>query len=549
MGAFRTALRPTEGVEVDRWCYVHVDQVHLDLGPWRPMDGESRERIGLVLVETSWKARQRPYHQQKLALLLTNLRHFALEAQAAGHPVRVLHDERPYEAVLAEVADEVGPLHAMRWAERETREALQPLVQEGRLLLHPHTGWMTGHDLFQKAVGDRRPWRMDAFYRAARKASGVLLTDEGKPEGGKWSFDAENRLPWDGAVPLPDVPRFPPDAITAEVVDLVRTRYSHHPGRVTPDDLPASAADARRAWAWALEEAMPWFGPYEDAMTCEHRSLFHTRIAALLNLSRLLPAEVVADVEAADLPLNSREGFIRQVLGWREFVRHVHEATDGLRDGVQVAFSTDARPGAGWSGDWAAPAPAVDALGANLPLPAAFWGTSSGMACLDQVVDAVVEDGWTHHIPRLMVLANLATLLGVRPREITDWFWAMFTDAYDWVVEPNVLGMGTYATGPLMSTKPYVCGTPYLKRMGDACGDCAFSPSSTCPVSDLYWAFMARHGALFEGNVRMAMPMRTLARRDPEKRAADARVHAAVVEVLGRGEALRPADVTAARRA
>ena len=140
------------------------------------------------------------------------------------------------------------------------------------------------------------------------------LTDEGKPEGGKWSFDAENRLPWDGAVPLPNVPRFPPDAITAEVVDLVRTRFGHHPGRVTPDDLPASVDDARRAWAWALEEAMPWFGPYEDAMTSEHRSLFHTRIAALLNLSRLLPSEVVAEVEAADLPLNSREGFILSLI-------------------------------------------------------------------------------------------------------------------------------------------------------------------------------------------------------------------------------------------
>ena len=547
MGAFRDALLPAKREAVERWCYVHVDQLSLDVGPWRPTPDLPRSSIGLILVETSWKAKQRPYHQQKLALVLTNLRHFALEAQDAGHPVVVLHDERPYEDVLEAEAASTGPIHAMRWAERETRLALEPLEERGLLIVEEHAGWLTDRALFDRAVGGKRPWRMDAFYRAARKAHNVLLTEEGKPVGGKWSLDAENRLPWDGAVPLPEVPAFSPDAITLEVVHVVQSSYGHHPGRVTPTDLPASSADAERAWRWALEKAMPWFGPYEDAMTVQHRSLFHTRIATLLNLGRLQPKRVIHDVEHADLALNSKEGFIRQVLGWREFIRHVHDATDGLTEGVHVAYSTSSRPAGGWAGDWPDAPATVDALGDDVPLPEAYWGAASGLACLDDVTRAVLEDGWTHHIPRLMVLANLGTLIGVRPREMTDWFWAMFTDAYDWVVEPNVLAMGTYATGSLMSTKPYVCGTPYLKRMGDACKGCSFSPSSTCPISDLYWAFLARHAPLFEGNIRMAMPMRTLAKRSQAKRDADRRVHAKVVEVLGRGDVLTPDDVKGAR--
>lgn len=547
MGAFRDALKPVNRERVQRWCYVHPDQLNLDVGPWRPTPERPRSSIGLVLIETSWKAKRRPYHQQKLALVLTNLRHFALEAQEAGHPVLVLHDDRPYETVLMEQAEKLGPIHAMRWAERETRLALEPLEANGTLMIEEHAGWLTDRSLFDRAVGNKRPWRMDAFYREARKAHGVLVTEDGKPIGGKWSLDAENRLPWDGAVPLPEVPTFPPDAITREVVKTVETLYSDHPGRITPQDLPASAMDAERAWHWALDEAMPYFGPYEDAMTIQHRSLFHTRIATLLNLGRLQAGRVVHDVEQAELALNSKEGFIRQVLGWREFIRHVHDATEGLTEHVHVNMSTTSRPAGGWPGEWPDAPLTVDALGDDVPLPQAYWGAESGLACLDTVTTAVVEDGWTHHIPRLMVLANLGTLIGIRPRELTDWFWAMFTDAYDWVVEPNVLAMGTYATGPLMSTKPYVCGTPYLKRMGDACKDCAFSPSSTCPISDMYWAFLARHAPLFEGNFRMAMPLRTLSKRSPEKREADARVHATVVEVLGQARALTPQDVKQAR--
>ena len=449
-------------------------------------------------------------------------------------------------------------MRGLRWRLRTTAETLAA------------TGWSTttgclGSRLDLAPTADRRArlvqlCTIDTERASAAAFSANATMEEVNPHAGV-AYDAPTQALPDIAAtlasgekeapkqqePLPEVPKFPPDAITQEVVETVETLYGDHPGRVTPNDLPASAADAERAWRWALDEAMPYFGPYEDAMTVQHRSLFHTRIATLLNLGRLQAGRVVHDVERAELALNSKEGFIRQVLGWREFIRHVHNATDGLTEHVNVEMSTTSRPAGGWPGAWSAAPPTVDALGDDVPLPQAYWGTASGLACLDDVTRAVVEDGWTHHIPRLMVLANLGTLIGVRPRELTDWFWAMFTDAYDWVVEPNVLAMGTYATGPLMSTKPYVCGTPYLKRMGDACKDCAFSPSSTCPISDMYWAFLARHAPLFEGNFRMAMPMRTLAKRSPEKREADARVHARVVDVLGQARALTPQDVKEAR--
>ncbi|MEC7110995.1 MAG: cryptochrome/photolyase family protein, partial [Candidatus Thermoplasmatota archaeon] len=183
MGVFRKALKPINMDGVERWCYVHVDQLNLDVGPWRPTPERPRSAIGLVLIETSWKARQRPYHQQKLALVLTNLRHFALEAQEAGHPVIVAHDDRPYETVLEAHVDGLGPLHALGWAERETRLALEPLEDRGLLTVEDHGSWLTDGGLFDRSVGNKRPWRMDAFYREARKAHRILLTDEGKPVG------------------------------------------------------------------------------------------------------------------------------------------------------------------------------------------------------------------------------------------------------------------------------------------------------------------------------------------------------------------------------
>jgi deoxyribodipyrimidine photolyase-related protein len=236
-----------------------------------------------------------------------------------------------------------------------------------------------------------------------------------------------------------------------------------------------------------------------------------------MNLSRILPAQVVKDVVEAhargDVALASAEGFVRQILGWREFMRHVHRVTDGFRN-LDVHSEKPKPHNAG-----ATPS----ALGATLPLPAVYWGVKSGLNCIDTVVQQVIEEGWSHHITRLMVLSNLATLCGFSPRELCDWFWFAYVDAYDWVVEPNVLGLSTYADGGVTATKPYVSGAAYINRMSDYCGKCQYDPKKalgehSCPFTALYWTFLDQHRGELGNNPRLAMPYRTLEKKNASER-------------------------------
>jgi deoxyribodipyrimidine photolyase-related protein len=519
MSSFFQALRACQpkNTKGRRWLLVPYDQLHDGIGP---LAEEPAAQLGIVLVESSAKAARRPYHQQKLAMVLANMRHFALEQAARGVAVRYLATADDYATALGPVVRELGPLRVQRPAERELRAELKPLFDTGGLVEVPHGGWLTDRSDFAAITGP--PWRMDAFYRQVRRRSGVLM-ERGKPVGGKFSFDAENRKPWRGDPPPPAPPRFQVDAITAEVGELIRRSFGHHPGQLQLDQLPATAQDAARQWRWALQQCLPQFGPFEDAFSVHSSGLFHTRIAPLLNMHRLLPKQVLEDVLATRLPLASKEGFVRQILGWREFVRHVHEATDGFR-------MLDGKP--------------LDAnqLKAKQPLPPAFWGKPSGLRCLDHVVADVWREGYSHHITRLMVLGNLATLLNVDPRALTDWFWVAYTDAYDWVVEPNVLAMASFAVGELMTTKPYVAGSAYLHRMGDACGQCAFDPKTTCPITRLYWQFLDRNRTRLQGNQRMAMPLRTAEKRLPSDRKLDQATLQWVQAELMAGKELLPAD-------
>ena len=507
------------------WCFVPYDQLNDRLGALRRLPPE---RVGIVLVESEWKASRRPYHKQKLGLLLASQRHFALEQAARGVAVRYLSGRKSYAEQLLPLVKELGRLEMMRPAEYELREHLTPLVAAGLIEEIPHEGWLTKPSDFELATKGKAHWRMDAFYRHVRKRRGVLLDDEGKPLGGKWSHDADNRQPWRGTPAAPTPPRFEVDPITAEVCELVRTRFSHHPGRLVPETIPARRDQVEALWEWVKRQCMPNFGPYEDAMSVTSRQLFHGRISGVLNLHRLLPLRVITEVEALDIPLNSKEGFIRQVLGWREFVHHIHDASAGFRRGAQEKPppGTPASP---------------NALGANAPLPPAFWGEApSGFACLDQAVTEVWEDAYTHHINRLMVLSNWATLLDVSPRELTDWFWVGFEDAYDWVVEPNVLGMGTFALGDRMVTKPYVSGSAYIQRMSDYCDGCAFHPKRSCPMTSLYWSFLERHKASLEENPRMRIIMAALRKRSEDKKQQDRASFEAVSARLQAGGSVAP---------
>jgi deoxyribodipyrimidine photolyase-related protein len=553
MGVFRRLLSERQpDPSGRRWLFVPYDQLSDGIGP---LSREDPRTLGIILVENAWKAARRPYHKQKLGLILTNLRHFALEQAARGVAVRHLLAHGPYRNALERLVPELGPIRVMLPAERELRVDLQPLADAGGLEFIPHEGWLTTSQQFRLSAKKGPPWRMDAFYRQVRRESGILMA-KGKPTGGKFSFDVENRRAWKGDPPAPRPPTFPVDPIKREVAALFESILSHHPGRLNLDSLPGTRADAEALWSWAKQRCLPRFGPYQDAMSSRSSSLFHTRISALLNIHRVLPVSIVDDVLTMKLPLASKEGFIRQVVGWREFVRHVHVATDGFRKLPSGAPPIASLPGDGgysrWAGQpWPHNSSQDDAdggaepafLGGTGPLPPAYWGEESGLNCLDQIVSDVWNEGYGHHITRLMVLANLATLLDVSPRELTDWFWAAYADAYDWVVEPNVFGMGTFAVGDLMTTKPYVAGAAYVHRMGDYCETCSFDPKTNCPIADLYWAFLARHESLLRTNPRLRMVMATLRRRSASLRSRDAAVFHTVRDLLLAGARLTPENL------
>ncbi len=499
-----------------RWLFISYDQLSAAIGP---LSREDPSTLGIVLIENTWKASLRPYHKQKLALVIANLRHFALEQAARGVAVEHLYTDGPYHLALQQVAKRLGCLRVMRPAERELRTDLQPLINAGVLEEIPHEGWLTTPEQFRSSHPGGAPYLLERFYRRVRRETGILM-EKGEPVGGQYNFDKENRNPYRGDPSPPVLPAFKLDPIKEEVGNLIESQFAHHPGNLNLDALPATAKDAERHWSWAKRNALPLFGRYEDAMAQHASTLFHTRTSALMNILRLLPSRVVREAAALDIPIASKEGFIRQVLGWREFMRHVHEATDGFRTMPGGAAEVAQAPGDGgyarWSGKpWPSTAQdssqggaLVSILNADSPLPPAFWGRKSGLNCLDRVVADVWNEGWSHHITRLMILSNLAALLDVSPRELTDWFWIAYIDAYDWVLEPNVLGLGTFATGPLFTTKPYVSGANYIRRMSDYCDACRFVPGKTCPFTPLYWAFLERHRDLLERNPRLRIMFR-----------------------------------------
>ena len=527
-GIFSSKMKSFSSSDAETWWYLPYDQLNLDLLP-------TQESIGIILIESEKQAKRRPYHKQKLCYILSNMRHFALETQRKGTPVIYVSTNQQYDEPLLELAQEFGAIHMLRGAERELRLTLASLIEGGAIVEHPHPGWLTPQSWFTETVGSEPPFRMDRFYRRVRKEKGWLMEGD-SPVGGKFSHDADNRQPWKGEHQPPVAPLYPVDAIDEEVIAFVNDRFAEHPGEARLEHLPTNAGDHRQALEF-LSDILTLFGPYEDAMTKESRGLFHSRLASSVNIHRVLPQEVIDVVLNADVPLNSQEGYLRQMI-WREYVHHVHEVTDGFQS-LDIHSTAPPNRTAGWpmnidKDDAKHP----NYLNQTRPLPMAYWGQTSGMNCLDWAVESVMDEAWTHHIPRLMVLSNLAQLMDIEPRQLTDWFHAAFIDAFDWVVEPNVLGMGTFALGDAMMTKPYVSGTPYIKKMGDFCTSCKFHPTKTCPISPMYWAYFERHKDEFSGNHRLAMTLRTLQKRSEEKKANDVQAFLNVTNTLSEGKSL-----------
>jgi deoxyribodipyrimidine photolyase-related protein len=449
----------------------------------------------------------------RIAIFLAAMRHFRDELRSRGFPVDYAplggHAHATLDAALGDALQRLRPERVIAIKPGEWRLA-QSLPQVCR---DANVPWSERPDLhfysdeidFAEWAKGKKELRLEFFYRWLRKREGVLMED-GQPVGGRWNFDAENRETFGkkgpGLVPAPI--GFAPDATTREVIALVNERFSAHPGTLDAFDWPLSAADARAALDDFIARRLPSFGLYQDAMWREEPWLYHSRLSAAMNMKLLSPRTVVDAAVAAwrdgRAPIEAVEGFVRQILGWREFVRGVYwlRMPDFLDD---------------------------NALGADAPLPGFYWDGGTDMACMRDALRQTLDLGYAHHIQRLMVTGLFSLLLGVRPREIHAWYLAVYVDAVEWVELPNVLGMSQYADGGRMVSKPYAASGKYIQRMSNYCSGCRYDPGEAlgpkaCPFTTLYWDFLDRHAARFRDHPRAGMQWRNLDRLSDERRAA-----------------------------
>ena len=475
------------------------------------LDGLDPERDVVLLVEVEAEATYVRHHKQKIVFLLSAMRHFAAELQAQGITVDYVRLDAPdnrgtFGGELERAIDRHRPARIVmtepgEWRVREMMETWRdglPVPLE----IRPDTRFFASHDAFAAWAGTKRQLRMEYFYRTLRRQTGLLMEGE-QPAGGRWNFDPENRRRLPDKVPLPHRRRFAPDAVTREVMALVETRYGAHFGTLDDFGWAVTRDDALRALDDFIDSALPRFGDYQDAMKAGEDFLFHGLLSPYLNAGLLTAREVCQRAQAAygegAAPLNAVEGFIRQILGWREFVRGLY-----WHDMPDYADTNH--------------------LGAHRNLPDFYWTGETDMACLRAVVDVTRRTAYAHHIQRLMVTGNFALLAGIDPRQIEAWYLAVYVDAFEWVELPNVHGMVLHADGGRLGSKPYAASGAYINRMSDYCRGCAYDPAvkdgpGACPFNILYWAFLMENAEALAGNPRMAMPYRTLERMAPERRA------------------------------
>jgi len=470
-----------------------------------------RGRDVIVMGESVAETRYVWHHVKKLVLVLSAMRHHAEWLRGQGWHVDYRHidDDPPADGFTGLVADlcrrqqvdEIVVTRPGEWRVLNEIRSWQTSISVPVRLLED-TRFFSSPDGFMRWAQDRKTLRMEFFYRAMRRETGYLM-DGDQPVGGHWNYDADNRRVWKGEPPVPEPMSFAPDRTTRAVIELVDSCLDGF-GESADFDYPVTRNQARRALRHFIDRALPEFGDFQDAMHSAHDYLFHSRLSAALNIGLLDPREVCDAAEQAwrdgRAPLNAVEGFIRQIIGWREFIRGVYwrEMPDYARR---------------------------NRLGNRKSLPRWYWTGQTRMNCLRSIIDATRRNGYAHHIQRLMVTGNFALLLGVRPTEICDWYLAVYVDAFDWVELPNTLGMVMHADGGLLGSKPYAASGKYIRRMSNYCDDCPYSVANTvsddaCPFNALYWDFLIGHRGRFEGNPRMKMMYRNVDRMDPSRRSA-----------------------------
>ena len=477
------------------------------------LEGFDPARDALWMAEVAEECEHVWSHKARIALFLSAMRHFRDAQRAAGRTVHYrelgAHAAPGLAAALAEDLDRLRPekVVLVRPGDFRVAQALAVAVREAGVAFEERED---GHFLcsladFGRWAEGRKELRLEYFYRWMRKRTGILM-DGGQPAGGAWNFDADNRASFgrDGPGPLRAPVPFPPDAITREVLALVGRRFAAHPGSLERFDWPVTRAEALEALADFVGHRLPGFGRHQDAMWAGEPWLYHSRLSAALNLKLLSPLEVCRAAEQAwrdgRAPIAAVEGFVRQVLGWREYVRGIYwRHMPGYLE--------------------------RNALGAAEPLPRFYWTGETAMACLADALRQTLDLGYAHHIQRLMVTGLFAQLVGVEPRQVHEWYLAVYVDAVEWVELPNVLGMSQHADGGLMASKPYVATGKYIARMSNHCAGCRYDPAlsagpGACPFTTLYWDFLDRHSARFRDHPRLALQVRNLDRLDESTLAA-----------------------------
>ena len=478
------------------------------------LDGFDSEKDAIWMAEVPAESTYVWSHKARICLFLSAMRHFAQARRKEGKTVHYLRLEnkesyRDFNAALKEAVDRLKPTKIVltepgEWRVQETfRQAASELGIS--LEIRPDTHFMSSKKDFQEHASGRKQLRMEYFYRQMRRKTGVLVKGE-KPEGGKWNLDAENRRSFGkkGPKSIASPLSFSPDSITREVIRMVERFFPEHPGGLNDFDWPVTPAQGKKALKDFIQKRLPLFGTYQDAMWTDLPFLYHARISSALNLKLLSPLVAIQAAEKSfrkkQAPLNAVEGFIRQILGWREYVRGIywHKMPDYLH---------------------------MNALDANRPLPSFYWTGDTEMHCLRQVIQQTLQYGYAHHIQRLMVTGLFALLLGVKPQEVHQWYLAIYVDAVEWVELPNTLGMSQYADGGMMASKPYIATGKYIQRMSNYCQNCPYDPGQSigeaaCPFTTLYWDFLMRHQSFLATNARMGLQLRNLHRLSSERQKA-----------------------------